>query len=158
MFKKIVAAVDGSLLSLDALDMAARLATQDNAALLILSAVEPLQSMASPIYPGGRTNPSYMVEYREDQLKSYKKLHEERIKKLGQVYPDLVVESKIVDGHAARVIEDESVDADLIVMGHRGHGGVLDWMLGSVAKRVADSSTVPVLIMKKKENLDESSG
>ena len=158
MFKNIVAAVDGSLLSLDALDMAAWLAAQDNAVLLILSAVEPLRVLASPFYARGGTSPSYMVDYREDQLKSYKGLHEEQIKRLGQVYPDLVVESKIVDGHAAMVIEDESVHADLIVMGHRGHGGVLDWMLGSVAKSVVDRSTVPVFIVKNKEHLDESSG
>jgi nucleotide-binding universal stress UspA family protein len=50
-------------------------------------------------------------------------------------------------GEAAR--EEE---VDLIVLGNRGIGGILSWMLGSTSRRVAETCKVPVLIVKDKEN------
>jgi nucleotide-binding universal stress UspA family protein len=41
-------------------------------------------------------------------------------------------------------------DADLIVVGHRGHSELIDLMVGSVASRLVHHSPVSVLIAKKR--------
>jgi nucleotide-binding universal stress UspA family protein len=48
------------------------------------------------------------------------------------------------------VINEASSDSDLIVVGHRGLGGVFNLLLGSVAKQVVESCTIPVLVVKEK--------
>lgn len=56
------------------------------------------------------------------------------------------------DGRASKIIIDTAneIGADLIVVGHRGASGFINWMLGSVAKQVVESCTVPVLVFKTK--------
>jgi len=39
-------------------------------------------------------------------------------------------------------------EADLIVLGNRGKGGIATWLLGSVSRQVTDSCTTPVLVVK----------
>ena len=46
----------------------------------------------------------------------------------------------------ARIAEEE--DFELIVMGSRGLSGIASFFLGSVADRVAHTSTVAVLLVK----------
>jgi nucleotide-binding universal stress UspA family protein len=50
-------------------------------------------------------------------------------------------------GPAARVLIDASRDADLLIVGSRGHGGVVGLLLGSVSAACAESAHCPVLIM-----------
>jgi nucleotide-binding universal stress UspA family protein len=150
MFKNILAAVDGSKLSLAALELAAQMASEKKGELKIVSAIEPLPPIAvSSSYTGdGGINPIYLEHYSDDQRKGYESIHSECISHLREKYKDLTISSVIKEGKAANVIQEESEGYDLIVMGHRGQGGILDWMLGSVAKTVVDRCTVPVLIYK----------
>ena len=147
MFEKILVALDGSNQSLEALKMGAMIADQNKSKLTILSAVEPLPPIATPVNP--TAPPKYITSYTEDQRESYKDIHEKQIDKFSDMYSKLSIESKIIEGRAFEVIIDESKRTDLIVMGHQGQGNVLDWMLGSVAKKVLDRSKKPVLIAKK---------
>ena len=55
------------------------------------------------------------------------------------MYPELIVKKVIDEENPADVIRETSSDSDLIVIGHRGLDGVLNWILGSVAKKVVDS-------------------
>lgn len=148
MFKKILVAVDGSNQSLEALKMGAMIADQNKSKLTILSAVEPLPPITTPINPTAPT-PNYITSYTEDQRENYNNIHEKQINQLSDMYVKLSIESKITEGRAFEVIIEESKSTDLVVMGHQGQGNVLDWMLGSVAKKVLDRSKKPVLIVKK---------
>ena len=46
------------------------------------------------------------------------------------------------------VEQAEKDDVDIIVMGSRGIGGYTGWILGSTSRRVVDSCTKPILIVK----------
>jgi nucleotide-binding universal stress UspA family protein len=146
MFKKILVAVDGSDASLKALDYVAHLADKYNSELKIVSVVEPLPQL----YTTG-TSQAYHAKHMEIQEENYKKTHQEQRKRLNDEYPNLKISAVIETGRPATIIREASQDTDLIVIGHRGQGGVLSWVLGSVAKQIVDSCTVPVLVIKDRE-------
>jgi nucleotide-binding universal stress UspA family protein len=60
---------------------------------------------------------------------------------------DVEVVHEVVEGHPARVLLDRSADASLLVVGRRGHGGVVGFFTGSVATACANHSEVPVVIV-----------
>ena len=146
MFKKILIALDGSKSSLTALDYALHLAKQDKAELHIITAAEPLPPLA-----GEGIAPSYMPEYQEDLFNNLQKMQKTQVEKIKKQYPDLKIKAEVKEGRASHVIKEAAQDADLIVIGHRGHGGLLSWVLGSVAKQIVDECTAPVLVVKDKD-------
>ena len=60
------------------------------------------------------------------------------------------VEAHLEEGHAGEVIAEmaTAVDADLIVMGTHGRRGLERALMGSVAREVANTSTVPLLLVR----------
>ena len=148
MFKEILIGLDGSESSLNALDYAAHLAKHDKAKLHVVTAVEPLPPLA---YEGAGGAPAYMPQYQDDLHNGLEKMQKEKLAILKKDYPDLDIKADVIDGRPAHVIRDATGNADLIVIGHRGHGGILSWVLGSVAKEIVDGCTVPVLVIKNKD-------
>jgi nucleotide-binding universal stress UspA family protein len=59
------------------------------------------------------------------------------------------VHQHVVEGHPARALLDVAADADLLVVGYRGHGGFGGTLLGSVAQRVVAAAPCPVLVVRE---------
>ena len=53
----------------------------------------------------------------------------------------------VQQGPPAQVLINAAADADLLVVGSRGHGGFTGLMLGSVSQQCAQGSTCPVVIV-----------
>jgi nucleotide-binding universal stress UspA family protein len=60
------------------------------------------------------------------------------------------IEQRAIQGVAAGVLVDESRDADLLVVGSRGHGGFTQLLLGSVSQQCAHHAECPVVIVRAK--------
>jgi len=63
-------------------------------------------------------------------------------------HPEVVIGSEVVEGSAARVLLDASKDADLLVVGSRGHGGFAGMLLGSVSQHVVAHASCPVIVVR----------
>jgi nucleotide-binding universal stress UspA family protein len=60
------------------------------------------------------------------------------------------VERRVVEGAPSRALVDESRDADMLVVGSRGHGGFAGLLLGSVSQQVSHHAACPVVIVRGK--------
>ena len=62
--------------------------------------------------------------------------------------PPVVVQPLVKQGNPAKVLIDQSADADLLVVGTRGHGGFRGLVLGSVSQHVAAYATCSVAVVR----------
>ena len=62
----------------------------------------------------------------------------------------VVIERHVSEGAPATVLVDESRQADLLVVGSRGHGGFAGLLLGSVGQQCAQHAACPVVIVHAK--------
>jgi nucleotide-binding universal stress UspA family protein len=58
------------------------------------------------------------------------------------------VRYKVVGGNAAGVLLSESADADLLVVGSRGHGGFVEALLGSTGQHCVQHASCPVVVIR----------
>lgn len=145
MFKRILVPLDGSARAEQALPVASRLARDSEGTILLVNVVNTIQEAAAYGLGGAFIPPNSI----EDSLVG------------GQIYLSQViqrahltgmaaVEKQVVSGSPAekilQVAQEQHVD--LIVMTSHGYTGFIQWLLGSVAEKVAHRAPVPVLIMR----------
>jgi nucleotide-binding universal stress UspA family protein len=63
-------------------------------------------------------------------------------------FHDVPVEPAVVQGSAALVLLDATRDADLLVLGTRGHGGFTGMLLGSVSQHCLHHAVCPVVVVR----------
>lgn len=146
----IVVAVDDSRYARVVAQEAARLALEKSADVVFLSVI-PV-----PFLPAseGEIN----AEYLSEEEKKFQDLHKKLIESFFIPNSGILIESKILHGDpAAKIVKyAEEINADLIVVGTRGHGRVASVLLGSVSEKVANNSKRSVLIVKKEVSGDTS--
>jgi nucleotide-binding universal stress UspA family protein len=58
------------------------------------------------------------------------------------------IETKIVYGHPAQGLIDESRGGSLLVLGHRGHGGFAEALTGSIVIHCVNHAACPVVVVR----------
>lgn len=153
MYKKILVAFDGSEASKHALDQAVSIANLMQAEVNIISVVPRVMM---PVFPdeGFGAAPvaaaQDMGDYQDRMKKVYGQSLKEAKEDIKKHYPDLKVVTNLMEGRPSATIVDEAEnsDVDLIVIGSRGLGGITGWILGSTSRRIVESCTKPVLVVK----------
>jgi nucleotide-binding universal stress UspA family protein len=68
------------------------------------------------------------------------------------VQSDVPVEAVIAEGSAGSVLVDAAQNADMLVVGSRGHGGFVGLLLGSVSQQCVQHAACPVLIVRERRS------
>jgi nucleotide-binding universal stress UspA family protein len=136
---RILVATDGSTTAEAALAWATDLAAPLGAEILVISVIDLAKS-----YPGAgyvALDETLMHERLDAELNG---AWSERMRKANIASRTLVRE-----GHPASAIVSTAIDehADLIVMGSRGHSGLTELLVGSVAHHVTHHARTPVVIV-----------
>ena len=62
--------------------------------------------------------------------------------------PAVDVRTSVEEGNPAQVLIERSKEADLIVLGSRGHGGFKGMLLGSVSQHLVAHAECPVVVVR----------
>jgi nucleotide-binding universal stress UspA family protein len=140
-WKTIVVGVDGSPGSRTALNWAAAEAADHGADLVVVNVWEH-----TLLPPAGSVSVSdkYVTEPSQRTADELIRVIKEE---LGEE-PAVLVQPRVKHGSPAKVLIEESVDADLLVVGTRGHGGFAGLVLGSVSQHVAAYAQCPVAVAR----------
>ncbi|WP_338498758.1 universal stress protein [Streptomyces sp. SJL17-4] len=127
----VVVGVDGSSMSLTAVEAAAAAAVLRGAQLRVVHAQVPIK-------------PRYVVpDPAARALVHEAAIHARR------TAPEVTVTTAVVTGDVVHVLEVESQAADLIVVGSRGMGGLKGLLLGSTPLSLAARSHCPVMTVRE---------
>jgi nucleotide-binding universal stress UspA family protein len=152
MITKILVALDGSEHAEKTLDFALDLAEQYSALVMLVSVVHlpPMMDAYAAAPPYGFPLPNTAYEYKKSLEDFHKRVLSDALLKTSKTRPNLKVSTRLLEGRPSdRIVEmAEKENFDIIVIGHRGMGRIKEFLLGSVADRVADEATCPVLITK----------
>ena len=136
----IVVGVDGSDASVEALRRAQGLALPLSATVIALASWD-----VPPVYDG------YVAMGIDDFDARAREILQESIEKAFGAEAPANVEARIVQGHPRHTLIEASRDADMIVVGRRGHGGFGGLLLGSVSSALVAHAHCPVLVVHTPE-------
>ena len=147
--KRIVAAVDGSASSLKAVDLAADLAGKYEAELVLVTVereIAPVISEEVRAY----ARAEHIVDLTSDPgfAAAENVVAGARLTAQAKGAPRVLTEVGAGDPAEAIIALDKERNADLIVIGSRGHGRLVGLMLGSVAQKVLAHASCPVLVVR----------
>jgi nucleotide-binding universal stress UspA family protein len=136
----VVVGVDGSDPSVAALSWASRYGAATGAT---VRAVRVWHYPTAAGLPPGKT-----PEPVENEVEGW--VRDELTQAVTKANPDssAQVESKIIYGHPAEALIDESRGESLLVLGHRGHGGFAEALTGSIVIHCVNHAACPVVVVR----------
>ena len=145
---RILLAIDGSKPSDRAVDLVASLPFDEDGRLRILSVAPTRGEVFGVLW--GMPPPPDADELETAALRVHRDALERAEREIRSARADLAIETVLLRGRAASVIADQAraMEADLVVIGHRGMGTWESRLLGSVSAEVVDHAPCPVLVVR----------
>ncbi|BCL32847.1 universal stress protein [Streptomyces aurantiacus] len=145
MTRPITVGADGTAESLAALHWAAREAVRRALPLRVVHAWEKSD--------GGK-------DQDQDQDRTAD-VREALVRTAGDVterHPGLTVTTDLVDGGPVEALVSAAAQAETLVLGSRGHGAIVGFLLGSVGQQVIAESTRPVVLVRAADQAESEAG
>jgi nucleotide-binding universal stress UspA family protein len=136
--RRIVVGVDGSVPSKTALAWAIRQARLTGAAVDAVIAWEVPLTVRTP----------WPLTWTTDFRGLAEHLLADVIAEVPGTAGQVEIRPKVMEGDPARVLLEAAAGADLLVVGHRGHGGLVEALLGSVSQQCVHHATCPVAVIR----------
>jgi nucleotide-binding universal stress UspA family protein len=136
---RIVVGIDGSDSSKEALRWALEEARLRGASLRVVH---------TWLYPATAYGYAGLLVDPQDLDAAAKQLLDTTVDEVVDGAAGVEIERKAVQGIAAQTLVDEADDADLLVVGSRGHGGFAGLLLGSVSQQCAQHGPCPVVVVR----------
>lgn len=142
--QKIVIATDGSPSALEAVEFGLELAAEQGAEPIFVHVAPATEVL--PVTPTYGMGAPVTVPHEPDE---YDRTSLDEAVEMAAV-KGLEAKAELLMGNAAHAIVAyaDSIDADLIVVGSRGHGAIAGTLLGSVSGRVLHEAKRPVLVVR----------
>jgi nucleotide-binding universal stress UspA family protein len=142
--RTIVVGVDGSECSRAALEFALDEAVRRPAALRVVSALPDAEYWAT----ASGMSPSLLDDLLALLEKVARGMVEAVVRERGGAPADVPVDVRALGGLPGHVLVDQSRDADLLIVGHRGRGGFRSAVLGSIGLHCILHASVPVTVVR----------
>jgi nucleotide-binding universal stress UspA family protein len=137
----VVVGIDGSRTSARAFDFAV-----EEAALRRTDVVAVHTWQTPPVVAPGDMMPLvYEVAVIEEEER---RVLAEAVAGVAERYPEVGVRQEVVHAPAAHHLAERSADAQLVVVGDRGHGGFVGLLLGSVSQYLIHHCACPVAVVR----------
>ncbi|MER5549066.1 universal stress protein [Streptomyces sp. NPDC002589] len=134
MTRPITAGVDGTEESLAALDWAGREAVRRGLPVRVLHAWRYAASLATA---DRDTQHGWVAEGVREAVRTVCERH-----------PGLAVSVDLVEGEPAHALARAAAEAEMLVLGSRGHGPVIGFLVGSVGQQVIAEAARPVVLVR----------
>jgi nucleotide-binding universal stress UspA family protein len=143
----IVVGVDGSDCSRAALEFAFDEAVLRGATVRVVAAFPEADYWAGSY----GLSPSLLDELAAEVERTARGMVDDVVRERGAAVADMPVQVRAIAGGPGRVLVDQSRDADMLVVGHRGRGGFRSAVLGSVGLQCVLHASVPVTVIRPRE-------
>lgn len=146
---RILLAVDGSVSSDRATQLVASFPMPPDSVVRVVSIQQPHRDVLAMSWAAvGDSNGRHLETEEHVDARHHREAIERAEITLKR--PGLRVEGFLLRGRAASAIVDEAgaMEADLVVIGSRGHGAIATMVLGSTASEVVDHAPCPVLVAR----------
>lgn len=138
----VTVGTDGSARAEAALDAAAQAALSRGTSLRVLMVIPSLEDWGGS-YAAWLPDPDVVETHRSRAATVLERGLEQRRRE----HPDLTITSEVLVGDPVRLLIAESADAQLTVVGTRGHGRVTSTLLGSVSRGLLQHAEGPVMVV-----------
>ena len=144
---RIVVAVDGSIASDRACELAARLNLPADAQIRVVAVMDDGPAGGGIDWHADLPDAGSGPEGERAHLAIALETATRSLTDAGRQHVDAV----LLRGEPAQAIIDEAVEwkADLVMVGHRGRGAVASMLLGSTSSKVAEHAPCPVLVVRE---------
>ncbi|KUO15050.1 universal stress protein [Streptomyces dysideae] len=146
MTRPITAGVDGTEESLAALDWAAREAVRRGLALRVVHAwrFQPHEGIDAG-------DPDTQARWARDAVT-------QAVRGVAERHPGLAVSTDVLGDGPVETLVGAAADAEMLVLGSRGHGPVVGFLLGSVGQQVIAEAARPVVLVRAGDQASAEAG
>ena len=147
MYKKLLVPLDGSTLAEAALSHAERIAQQFDSEIVLLRVIVSPYTIVAPdlVLAGTELN----LPQLDAQARQYLQEVAGRLEQNGLTVRTEVCEVPVAD---ASLDYAQTLDIEMIVMSTHGRSGVSRWVYGSVAERVLQGASCPILLLRTQDS------